>query len=405
MKKNILFIAHRIPYPPNKGDKIRSYNELKYLAQRHDVDLLCLADEPGDLKYKTELGEICRQVGVFSLHKQKAKIRGLFSLLRGKTISVGYFYRRVMQQQVDCLLQEKKYDAILCFSSTMAEYVFRSKVLLSLSRSHQPQLVMDFCDVDSDKWLQYAAAARFPMNHVYHLENRRLSDYERQIYEAFDHTILISAAEATLFRKICPENNKLSVIPNGVDYAYFDSRKGEPGDLDKPTNLVFTGAMDYHANVDGVVWFCKNIWPQLKQEFPDLTFYIVGSNPTVEVKTLAKIDGITVTGFVDDIRDYYNLADICVVPLRLARGVQNKVLEALAMGNAVVTTSKANAGIQATDGEQLKVADTAEEFVQAVRVLMKDAKKRAALGKHAREFVVARYNWETNLENLEKLLF
>ena len=404
MKKDILFIAHRIPYPPNKGDKIRSYNELKYLARRHNVDLLCLADEPGDLKYKTELSKICRRVEVFPLHKQKAKIKGLFSLLCGGTVSVGYFHRRVMQQKVDRWLQEKKYDAIFCFSSTMAEYVFRSKVFSTLSRSHQPKLIMDFCDVDSDKWLQYAAEASFPMNYIYRFENRRLADYERRVYEAFDHALLISAAEANLFRKICREHGKISVIPNGVDYEYFDPRKGEPGDRDKTTKLVFTGAMDYHANVDGVVWFCKDIWPQLKQEFPALTFYIVGSNPTVEVRELAKIDGITVTGFVDDIRDYYNLADICVVPLRLARGVQNKVLEAMAMGKAVVTTSKANDGIQATDGEQLRVADTAEEFTQVVRVLLKDSKSRAVLGKNAREFVVARYDWKTNLEKFEKLL-
>ncbi|MCK4622656.1 MAG: TIGR03087 family PEP-CTERM/XrtA system glycosyltransferase [Desulfuromonadales bacterium] len=401
----ILYLAHRIPYPPNKGDKIRSYNELKYLSQGHEVDLLSLVDEPDDLQYKEELEQLCNRVGLFPLNKLVSKVKGIASLATGGTISVGYFYQKKMQQEVDLWLQEETYDAIICFSSTMAEYVFRSKVFSSLSHSHRPKLVMDFCDVDSDKWIQYAAEAKFPMNSVYRLENRQLADYERRVYEAFDHTLLISAVEANLFREICPEHGKVTVIPNGVDYEYFDSRKCAPNSRDESLSLVFTGAMDYHANVDGVVWFCKDIWPQLKQEFPALTFYIVGSNPTVEVRELAKIDGITVTGFVDDIRDYYNLADICAVPLRLARGVQNKVLEAMAMGKAVVTTSKANDGIQATDGEQLRVATTADEFIQAVRVLLKDSEGRTALGNNAREFVVARYDWKTNLEKLEKLLF
>ncbi len=402
MKKNILFIAHRIPYPPNKGDKIRSYNELKYLAQRHEVDLLCLADEPGDLKYKTDLEVICRRVEVFPLNKQIAKIKGLFSLVFGQTISVAYFRQRVMQQQVDCWLQENNYDAIFCFSSTMADYVFRSKVFSSLSL--RPKLIMDFCDVDSDKWLQYAAEARFPMNFVYRCENRRLADYERRVYETFDHTVLISTAEANLFQRICPDIGKLTVIPNGVDYEYFDSQKSKLGDQHKGSSLVFTGAMDYHANIDGVVWFCKEIWPTLKTEFPDLSFYIVGSNPMSEVKELEKIDGVTVTGFVDDIREYYQLADVCVVPLRLARGVQNKVLEAMAMGKAVVTTSKANAGIQAANNEQLQLADTADEFIQAVRSLLKDLPSRGKLGENAREYVVSGYDWNTNLGKLEKLL-
>ena len=404
MKKNILFIAHRIPYPPNKGDKIRSYNELKYLAQRHEVDLLCLADEPGDLKYKIDLSKICRRVEVFPLNKKTAKIKGLFSLLFSGTVSVAYFHRRVLQQRVDYWLQESNYDAIFCFSSTMAEYIFRSKVFFSLSQSQRPKLIMDFCDVDSDKWLQYAASASFPLGLVYRLENRRLADYERRVYDNFDQTILISTAEANLFREICPDIRKLSVIPNGVDYEYFDPQRSQLSNQPQPTNLVFTGAMDYHANVDGVAWFCKDIWPQLKQEFPALTFTIVGSKPTAEVRELAKNDGITVTGFVDDIRDYYNFADICVVPLRLARGVQNKVLEAMAMGNAVVTTSKANAGIQAIDNKQLLVADTAEDFIQAVCRLLKDSENRTSLGENAREFVVSGYDWNTNMEKLEKLL-
>lgn len=400
----ILYLAHRIPFPPNKGDKIRSFNEVRHLSRQHEVDLLCLADEPGDLKYRLDLEQICGRVAVYPLHKLSAKVRGVAALGLGKSLSVRYFYLSKVQACFDRWVKECDYDAIVCFSSSMAEYLFRSPLLLSANAQTRPKLIMDFCDVDSDKWRQYAVEARFPMNLVYRLENIRLENYERQVWEAFDHSVLISMAEAELFRRICPKATDVKVIPNGVDHEYFAPAAGEAGRSDQALHLVFTGAMDYHANVDGVCWFCREIWPALKQKFTDLRFYIVGSNPTAAVTDLGRLEGVTVTGFVDDIREYYRLADVCVIPLRLARGVQNKVLESMAMGKAVVTTAKANAGIQAADGEHLKVADTAEEFAEAVASLLEGKQQRSVLGQDAREFVVAKYDWADNLEKLEKLL-
>lgn len=396
----ILYLCHRIPYPPNKGDKIRSFNEVRYLAARHELDLLCLADDPGDLKYRAELEKICRRVEVFPLHPTRAKARGLLSLAKGNSLSASYFYQRDMQQCCDRLLQEGDYDAVLCFSSPMAEYLFRAA-----PQGKGPRRVMDFCDVDSDKWLQYAAESRAPLAWLYRLENRRLADYERRIYREFDHSLLISEAEALLFRRICPEAQDVAVIPNGVDNDYFSPEREHARVLPVDTpNLVFTGAMDYNVNVDGVCWFCREIWPMIKAEFSELRFTIVGSKPTPAVLALAKLDGVAVTGFVDDVRPYYRDADVCVNPLRLGRGVQNKVLEALAMGKAAVATTKANAGIQAEDGEHLRIADSPRDFSAAVAALLRDAPRREALGQNARRFVTERYDWATNMEQLEKLL-
>jgi len=396
----ILYLCHRIPYPPNKGDKIRSFNEVRYLAARHELDLLCLADDPGDLKYRADLEKICNRVAVFPLYPTRAKVRGLLSLARGGSISAGYFHQRDMQRCCDRWLQEGDYDAVFCFSSTMAEYLFHAASLAKGSRK-----VMDFCDVDSDKWLQYAAESSAPMSWLYRLENRRLAAFERRIYREFDHSLLISDAEAELFREICPEAQDVAVIPNGVDYDFFSpEREGERVlPVDAP-NLVFTGAMDYHANVDGVLWFCREIWPLLKKDFPPLRFTIVGGKPTPAVLALAKLDGVAVTGFVDDVRPYYRDADVCVIPLRLARGVQNKVLEALAMGRAAVVTTKANAGIQAEDGTHLRLADAPEDFAAAVAVLLRDRGQRERLGENARRFVTERYDWATNMEKFEELL-
>lgn len=396
---NILYLSHRIPYPPNKGDKIRSFNEIKFLSQSHNIDLVCLADEPDDLLYAAALKEYCRYVEVFPLNKTIAKIRGVLSLVGGSSISVGYFYQQNMQQCVDRLLTENSYDAVLCFSSTMAEYIFKSS-----SAKLPARLIMDFCDVDSDKWLQYATDSRFPMSYIYRLENRRLIFYEKLIYQAFHASILISEAEKSLFLKICSNDSKMTIVPNGVDFEYFSSEFITQQEKRDHPVLVFTGAMDYHANVDGVVWFCNEIWPELKKNFADLSFYIVGSHPDPAVKYLEKYDDVVVTGFVDDIRDYYAMADVCVVPLRMARGVQNKVLEAMSMGKAVVTTSKANAGILAEDNSQLLIANDVDSFIKRIAFLLENSDKRVMLEKKAREFVVAKYDWDKNLGKLEKIL-
>ncbi len=401
----ILYLAHRIPYPPNKGDKIRSFHQVRCLTQKHQVDLLCLADSPADLKYQTDLAALCHRVAVFPLAVYRAKMRGALALLLGKSLSSRYFYDGKMQSLCDQWLAEQDYDAVVCFSSSMAEYVFNSGLMDSDQR---PRLIMDFCDVDSDKWRQYAEQSRFPLDLLYRLEHERLAAYERRIQGTFDHSILVSADEAALFHKICPEADNLSVIPNGVDHDFFSSAAmdGHPpvATTAAAPVIVFTGAMDYHVNVSGVLWFVSEVWPLLRRIYPDLSFYVVGSNPADEIKELAGDDGITVTGFVEDIRDYYRLATLCVAPLHLGRGVQNKVLEAMAMGKAVVTTSRANAGVQGIHGDHLLVADTGADFCAAVERLLSDVPLRQQLGQAARDYVTAKFDWEKNMEQFERLL-
>lgn len=406
--KKILFIVHRIPYPPNKGDKIRSFNELKYLARRHSVDLLCLADEPEDLKYKVDLEKLCNRVEVFPLSPRIAKIRGGMALLQGRALSSRYFYSKIMQRTFDAWLQTKEYDSIFCFSSSMAEYIFKSKALSQLDSIKKPQLFMDFCDVDSDKWLQYAGDSSFPLNKLYHLEYRRLLKYEQRIQNYFNHTVLVSTGEAELFYTHCPECKNLAVIPNGVDHQYFS-----PTCVDSTTDLiakkcapaiVFTGAMDYPVNIKGVLWFVEEVWPHLQQRYPELLFYIVGSHPTAEIVALAARTNIIVTGFVDDIRAYYKLADVCVAPLHQGRGVQNKVLEAMSMEKPVVATSRANAGVQAVSGDHLLIADTANDFLEMICRLLNDPQQASIIGRAARDYVVSRFDWETNMLALEALL-
>jgi len=270
-----------------------------------------------------------------------------------------------------------------------------------------PRLIMDFCDVDSDKWLQYSNQCPFPFNLVYRIENRRLLNYEKRINFHFDQSVFVSQQEADLFHRLCPEARNVSVIPNGVDSDYFSPQalSFEPSALSrKKPVLLFTGAMDYYANVDGVTWFCNEIFPMIKRDFPESQFCIVGSNPHPRVRDLANHDGVRVTGFVKDIRPYYQTADVCVIPLRLARGVQNKVLEAMAMAKPVVITTRAIEGIHAIPEEHVLIEDTGPSFSGAVSKLLKNQNLADRLGARARAFVKANYAWPTHMKKFETLL-
>ena len=406
----ILYIAHRIPYPPNKGDKIRSFNEIKYLSEKHSIDLACLADNPEEIKYKQTLQQYCNRVFILPFGTTKAKIKGIFCFMQGKSLSVGYFYLKELQKKIDQWSISTKYDAIICFSSSMAEYVFR--ISNPQPAKHKPLLIMDFCDVDSDKWQQYAQKAKFPFNIIYSFEYHRFLEYEKKINRAFNHSVFVSEKEAELFLSLFPQAKNLCIISNGVDYNYFSPHIAEKRAVSPvehiPENsgpiLVFTGAMDYHANIDGVLWFSESVLPKIKKEFPKTLFIIAGSNPHPKVQKLSEKGGIIVTGFVKDIRPYYQAADVFVVPLRLARGVQNKVLEAMSMEKAVVTTSTALDGISANNGGHVLVGDSPVDFSNAILRLINNKTARNQQGKRAREFVVANYSWEANMNLLDNLL-
>ncbi len=400
----ILYLAHRIPYPPNKGEKIRAYHQVKYLAGLHVLDLICLIDDQRDLPHVATLEQLCNRTYAHLIKPLPSKVKGLLTQLAGGSVSVGYYHRAAVQKVVDRWLAESAYDVIICFSSTMAEYVFRTPVL---ERQPLPRLIMDFCDVDSDKWRQYAETARLPLASIYGREHRRMQQYEQKVHHAFDFSILVSRQEADLFADQVGTGKKITVIQNGIDAAFFDRRQVFIRNRSQSSVgpiIVFTGAMNYHVNVDGVLWFCSEVLPLIRQAHPQVSFKIVGSNPTTAVKQLAKQEGVEVTGFVEDIRPYYAMADVCVAPLRLGRGIQNKVLEAMAMERAVVTTSRANAGIQAVCGKHLLVADEPDAFAVAVSGLLKNEISRAQLGRVARHFVVDHFNWQKKMAEFAELL-
>jgi len=416
---NILFLCHRIPYPPNKGDKIRSFNEIKYLSRNHNLSLAFLIDKKEDIQFIDKLREYCRTIDYDVINPIWQRIKSLPFLLSKKPLTIPYFYSSKLQKAIDKRLSEINFDVIFTFSSPMAEYVLKSKFspLNRLNGSNgqkRIKLIMDFVDVDSDKWRMYAEYSPFPKSFIYKREYETLRAYERQIGELFDLSIFVSDAEVKVFKSFAPNVNAVS-IPNGVDISYFkDSKTSLETDphisnlmhkrSDKHFTLLFTGAMDYFANEDGVIYFWKEIWPLVKRYFPNTKFYIVGSNPSKKIKSLSKKDrDVIVTGQVKDVREYMHKADVFIAPLRIARGIQNKVLEALAAGLPVIATPLAAQGIEC-DGEGfLFVEDSAVKFARrtvefAMGILNKDTDKKIE------SFLRCRHNWDKNLSKLEKLI-
>lgn len=397
---NILFFCHRIPFPPNKGEKIRSYHLLKHLVKNHDVYLVSLIDDPGDKRYLPEIAAMVKMHLYELIHPKVKKLLSSLAIIQKKPVTVSYFYSQRLQNKIDSLIERIKFDIFFFSSSPTAEFIFRSKHQKKIFEN--TRLMMDLIDVDSQKWLKYAQTCNNPMRWVYQREARYLQKYEIKIAQKFERLFLVSEAEKALFLNNYSAENT-SVIPNGVDLDFF-----KPGYIhDQKSNtheLVFIGIMDYWPNIDAVEWFVKKILPLVKKEIPDVIFYIVGKRPPRRIRSLSGKNGVCVTGFVRDVRKYLARADISVIPLRIAQGIQNKVLESMAMAKPVICTSQALVGIQADAGNEIIVADTEKEFADAVIRLLRDEELKKRIGKMARRCVEKKYLWDQSFEKFDSFL-
>jgi sugar transferase (PEP-CTERM/EpsH1 system associated) len=395
--EHLLFLAHRIPYPPTKGDKVRSYHLLQHLASRYRVHLGAFVDDETDLAHAAAVRSLCDDCHLVALSPLVAKVRSLTALIWGEPLTLSFYRSSSMQQWVNRVLRSTQIQKVLVFSSAMAQYV------MSVKEIHR---VADLVDVDSDKWRQYAGSFRWPLSAVYRRESEALLRYEREIARQFDATIFVSAAEARLFCKLAPEAaHKVSHLNNGVDTEYFspDRSYANPYPLDERV-VVFTGAMDYRPNIDAVVWFAYSVLPRILQARSNICFYIVGARPAPAVRNLANLPGVRVTGTVPDVRPYVAHARLAVAPLRMARGVQNKVLEAMAMAKPVLASPHAAEGIETQPGVGLLVAVDEVEFVTQALRLMQDDDAARAMGVAGREHVLRCYRWDRSLSRLSELL-
>jgi sugar transferase (PEP-CTERM/EpsH1 system associated) len=393
---DLIFLAHRIPYPPDKGDKIRSWHMLRHLAGRYRVHLGCFVDDPRDMAHRAALEGLCAGCHLAPLPPLRKRLRAVAGLARGEPLSVACYRDGSMRRWLRRTRAAARPVAALLYSSQTGLYLDELDGL---------RVVMDLVDVDSDKWAQYAARRRGPARWLYRREARALAGFEARVAARADACLLVSEPEAALFRERVPAAaGKTHALTSSVDADRFSPDRLYPDPF--PAGLrpiVFTGAMDYWPNVDAACWFAHEVLPAVRARVPEAAFYVVGFNPAAEVRALAARPGVTVTGAVPDTRDYLAHAACAVAPLRVARGIQNKVLEAMAMARPVVVAAAAAQGLDRVRPGEIAVADGAAEMAAAVVAVLQGA-PGASDGRKARARVLADYGWEANLRVLDRVL-
>ncbi|RVT53445.1 TIGR03087 family PEP-CTERM/XrtA system glycosyltransferase [Rubrivivax albus] len=387
----ILYLVHRLPYPPNKGDKVRSYHLLRHLAERHDVLLGTFVDDPDDEPHVATVRQWCADVKAVRLHPRRARLASLQGLLRGEPLTLAY-YRNA---ELMAWARAQQADAAVVFSSSMAPY----------AEGFGGPVLVDFVDVDSAKWADYAGNHRWPLSWLYRREGRELLAYERAVAVKATQSFFVTDKEVALFTGLAPEcAGRVQAVGNGVDTTYFAPDPARPNPYDPgEVPVVFTGAMDYWPNVDAVTWFAAEMLPALRARWPGLRLSIVGRSPTAAVQALAG-DAVRVTGTVPDVRPWLQHAAVVVAPLRLARGVQNKVLEAMAMARPVVAAATCVEAIEAVPGHDLAAASDPADYIAQVDAWLSRPEEREHIGRQARACVVSRYGWSPRLAPVDRCL-
>lgn len=394
----ILFIAHRIPFPPDRGDKIRSCHVLRHIAARAPVHVACFADDEADLAYEPDLAAVTQSHCL--VHRSKPlPVAGLQALASSKPVSLTAFADKAIRAYVDKVLEERHITAIYVFSGQMAQYV---------PASFAGRMVMDFVDVDSAKFDAYAETASFPADMLYRREARLLRRFESRIAARADSSLLVTPEEAALLRSRLEPGDHASpeALCNGIDTAFFDP-EGMPTAPEMTADgpqISFTGQMDYPPNVAAVQMFAREVMPLIRGIFHDARFNVVGRAPSAPVRALDGVNGTRVTGAVLDVRPWIAGADLVVAPLTIARGVQNKVLEAMAMARPVLVTPQAATGIPARDGFEFAIADGPDALARQALALLHDPVRAANIGQAARAFVIDHCGWNHVLAPLAGLL-
>jgi len=389
-RPNLLYLVHRLPFPPDKGDRIRAFQLLRYLSQKAAVHLACLTDEPAEPGALDALSRYCAKVAVIELGPLRW-VRAIGSLAKGGTASTGAFSSPQLRAVIRQWTTATPFHACLTSASSLVPY-------LRLAELRDVPAVVDLVDVDSQKWFDYAAASPGPRAWLYRLEGQRLRRLEAELPAWVRAVTLISDAETALYQSFCADG-QVGVVANGVDLDYF-----QPLHLPDQKGCVFLGALDYRPNVDGIAWFCHEVWPKVRRLLPDAEIHLVGRRPALAVRRLGRLPGVILVGQVPDVRPFLAKAAVSIVPLQIARGVQNKILEAMAMAKATVVSPCCMKGLRAQVGSQLLVASSADEWTQTLVNLLQDQALRLRLGKAAREYVVHHHRWERCLAPLDSLL-
>ncbi|QDS88356.1 D-inositol-3-phosphate glycosyltransferase [Rosistilla ulvae] len=403
-RRRILMLTHRVPFPPDRGDRIRSWNILQHLSKQYDVSLACVSDEPICPTARLRLESVCERIAIAPLGKRTQWLRAGASAVRGDALTEGLFWSAALAKTVDRWADSDPFDSVFVYCSGMLRYA-RSRPLCKLPK------VVDLVDVDSQKFHAYADRANFWKRVIYRTEARRVGRLEREAVRTAQAVTLVSDAEAELLRtSLGAGAHAIHGVPNGVDTAYFNPQPSDAAAVDPDRSgderpkLAFVGVMNYPPNVAAVEWFLENVWSGLRREILEISFDIIGKHPSPAVRKLAQLPGVQVTGAVPDVRPYLRSSDIVIAPLLIARGIQNKVLEAMAMGKPVVASAQAATGIDAVDGQHLRIAESADQWVQHIVDLCRDQPQRQRIAHDARQLVCQRYTWPATLTGFDSLL-
>lgn len=391
LKMRILFVCHRLPFPPNRGGKIRPFQMIRHLAERHSVTVATLAHSQEEVEQGSKLRDYCDQLLVEVMPNPVRWGRALLGLAGAKPSSGQYFWSPRLQSKIAAANRVGRFDRVWVHCAFMARYVIDVPCGFK---------VLDYGDIDSSKWADYSRHRSFPLSLGYGLEAKKLRRWETRMGRRFTRCTVTTSNELVEFEKL-GVSKPCTVIPNGVDIEYFNPRDRKPAS--KPV-MVFVGRMDYFPNIDGMLQFVNHSWPRIRDAVPNAELRIVGSDPVPSILRLRELPGIQVTGHVHDVRPYVGDAAVGIAPLRIARGTQNKVLEMMAMGVPVVASAEASRGIRARAGEHLMVAESSDVFVGQVIELLRDRERGDRLAAAGRDQLVKAHSWPASMAIVDEVL-
>lgn len=387
---HILFLSSRLPYPPDRGDRLRLFNIIKKLSQTDNrLFLISFIENKRELEYAKELDKLCDEVKVIKLSRLSSEIKAALRIFSHIPLQISYYKSKIMQKQIDAFIHKKEINVIYVHLFRMAPYVEH------YSNIHKILDLTDIISTEIERSMKYRSGLN---KKIYSLELPRLRQYEKRLSAKFEESWVISEAEAKILRDLSPEAN-VKIITNGVDLDCFKPRNR----LEKKESIIFVGNLQVAHNIDAVLFFYEKIFPHISYEYPNIKFYIIGADPHQSIKNLAKDQRVVVTGFVENLNRYLNESLVFVAPLRFSAGIQNKILEAMSSCLPVVCTALANEGIKARNGEEILIADNPIEFANLVMHLIRNSEKRKSLGIAGRRFVETKFSWDHALARLSEI--
>jgi sugar transferase (PEP-CTERM/EpsH1 system associated) len=386
----LLVILSRLPYPLEKGDKLRAYHQLRELNKKNEVILCCLTTEESEERHLAEVRKVCNELHVFKLSNWRIYLNLLLAFFSRKPFQVHYFYQRSIHKSIQKIIADSEPDHIFCQLLRTAEYA---------KDEHNYRKTIDYQDAFSKGMERRADRARFPFREIFNLERKRLVAYENIIFEYFETKVIISDEDRKYIYH--PERQSIHIITNGIDTDFFHPDENRKIDFD----LVFVGNMSYPPNIETAEFIVEKVLPLLKSEFPNIRLLLAGADPAKKVQVLANQKGVELRAGLRDIREAYGTGNIFFAPMLIGTGLQNKLLEAMAMEKPCVTSDLANKALMATHGENILVGENPEDYAKLISDLMLNADLRTRLGENGRKYVQENFSWESSTNELAQLMF